>query len=102
MLGRNDGALKYTEEERAVEEESKDGEDVVAVPGLVGDDGGGVLENMTADASESSLLVLSIQGQIKDIYAKLVSFRDEEMKEWLFGQRGDLEEMLCFALDNEM
>ena len=53
MLGRNDGALKYTEEEGAVEEESKDGEDVVAVPGLVGDDGGGVLENMTADASVS-------------------------------------------------
>ena len=51
MLGRNDGA--HTEEERDVEEESKDGEDVVAVPGSVGDGGGGVLENMTADASVS-------------------------------------------------
>ena len=42
-----------TEEEGAVKEESKDGEDVVAVPGSVGNDGGGVLGNMTADASVS-------------------------------------------------
>lgn len=73
--------------------------------GTAGDDNAGgetLLEKMSANASSSSALVQSIRRQIVEIDAKLASFGDEEMKELLRSQTRDLEEMLCFALDNDL
>jgi len=57
---------------------------------------------MTADASDASTFVQSIRRQIADVDAALASFTDDEVKVLLARQKEDLEDMLRFALDNDL